>query len=302
MEILSENQLDNIKIYNLNYFKFLFSFSSNGFIRSRIKYLLIFILSFNSLKKLIQKHEPDYLIIHLITSLPLFLNLLFKFKTKFILRISGMPKLNIPRYLFWKFALKKVDKITFPTKETMNYFKKLNIVNENKLFLLYDPILDIKEINIKKKEKLNDQILNSKKYFISIGRLTKQKNFVFLIDFFKEIIFKNPKVNLVIIGEGEQKKYLSDLISKFNLNNNIHLLGYKENVFKYFYNSEAFILSSLWEDPGFVIVEAIACNKLVISSDCSSGPKEIISNDKGILFKSDTKTDFLKQFSKYLEL
>ena len=75
-------------------------FSSKGFIRSRLKYLIIFFYCFIPLKNFLDKKKPDFLIIHLVTSLPLMLNLIFRFKTKIILRISGKPKLNFLRYLF----------------------------------------------------------------------------------------------------------------------------------------------------------------------------------------------------------
>ena len=124
----------NLKFYSLNNIKRLFNFSSEGYIKSRIKYLMIFILSFNSLKKFILKKKPDYLIIHLVTSLPLFLNMIYNFDTKIILRISGKPKINKIRYLFWKIALRKVHKVTFPTFESLEYFKSLKIIDNKKLF------------------------------------------------------------------------------------------------------------------------------------------------------------------------
>lgn len=73
-------------------------------------------------------------------------------------------------------------------------------------------------------------------------------------------------------------------------------------MFTYLKKCEAFILSSLWEDPGFVIVEAMYSNSFVISSDCESGPKEIISNQRGILFKNNSKDDFIEKFSKFIQL
>ena len=83
----SINDLDKIKFYRLNYIKKLFAFSSEGFLKSRIKYIIIFFISFFSLKNFLYKYRPDYLIIHLVTSLPLFLNLIYKFDTQIILRI-----------------------------------------------------------------------------------------------------------------------------------------------------------------------------------------------------------------------
>ena len=295
------NQKKN-NFYSLSSLRFINKFSSLGFIKSRLKYILIFLLCFFPLKKFLSNEKPDFLIIHLITSLPLFLNLLFKFQTKFILRISGKPKLNFIRFFFWKIALKKIFKITFPTLETMNYFKSLNIVKEEKLSLLYDPIISINEINRDILDKDIDEKLKDKNFFLSIGRLTKQKNFGFLIDCFNELIKKDNSINLVIIGEGEDYIALKKKIDKHNLKKNIYLIGFKNNVFKYLKKCEAFILSSLWEDPGFVIVEAMYSNSFVISSDCESGPKEIISNDRGILFKNNSKDDFIEKFSKFIQL
>ena len=76
--------------------------------------------------------------------------MIYNFDTKIILRISGKPQMNLIRYLFWKIALRKIFKITFPTLESLEYFKDLKITDNKKLFLLYDPVFLIKDL-IKKK-------------------------------------------------------------------------------------------------------------------------------------------------------
>ena len=68
--------------------------------------MIIFILNFNLLRKLLLKEKPDFLIAHLIISLPLILFFFFKFETKLIIRISGTPKLNILRRFFGIFFQK----------------------------------------------------------------------------------------------------------------------------------------------------------------------------------------------------
>ena len=110
----------------------------------------MFILSINFYNKK-KKKKPDFLIIHLLTSLPLTLLILFNFNSKFILRISGLPKLNFFRKYLWKLAFKKIYCVTCPTESTRNYIKSLNIIDPNKLKLLYDPIIDTREYLIKKK-------------------------------------------------------------------------------------------------------------------------------------------------------
>ncbi len=303
IDTFGEWKMNNYFDQNKNYFfpltkfSFLNKFSSLGFLKSRIKYVLIFLLCFFPLKNFINKNKPDFIIIHLVTSLPLFLNLIYKFQTKFILRISGKPRLNFVRFFLWKISLKNIHKITFPTQETLNYFKSLNIADKKKFELLYDPILNVKEICKKKNEHSEDKIIDNEKFYLAIGRLTKQKNFNFLIECFNEILKTKKDIKLIIIGSGENKSSLETLITKYNLKNKIYLKGYNENVFKYLIKSKAFILSSLWEDPGFVIIEAMFSNTIVISSDCASGPKEILDKNRGVLFQSNNKRDFIEKFN-----
>ena len=85
-----------------------------------------------------------------------------------------------------------------------------------------------------------------------------------------------------------------------NLKNNIILLGYKENIFKYLKDARAFLLTSLWEDPGFVLVESAYCNIPIISSDCKNGPEEFLNYGKGgMLFKSNSKISFLSKIQEF---
>ena len=98
----------NINIINLNKIKLLDYLPKNGFIKSRISYIIIFFWNIIKLKNLINKDEPNFLIIHLMTSLPIFLTLFFNKKTKVILRISGLPKINLLRFLFWKIFAHKI--------------------------------------------------------------------------------------------------------------------------------------------------------------------------------------------------
>ena len=84
----------NAKLIDLSKFKFYKFLPQGGFYFSRITYIIIFLYSFIPLLNLVKKEKPDYLIVQLITSLPLFLKLIFNLKTKIILRISGYPKMN----------------------------------------------------------------------------------------------------------------------------------------------------------------------------------------------------------------
>ncbi len=286
-----------IKLNNKNYYKRL---PRGSYIKSRLSYLIIFFLNFNKLKKLINKKKPNFLIIHLMTVLPIFLTLFFKNNTKIILRISGLPKLNFLRYFFWKMFANKIYKVTCPTVGTYNYLLEKRIFDKKKLHVLYDPAILMKDYAKKKSKKIEVFDFDKKKIIVGIGRLTKQKNFVLLISAFKEILKKYPNYLLIILGEGEQKLELLKLTKDLNIENKVHLVGHQENVYKYLINADCFILTSLWEDPGFVILEAGLSNTTVISSNCPNGPKEILDQENnGYLFMNNNKNELIKKFDEF---
>ena len=97
------------------------------------------------------------------------------------------------------------------------------------------------------------------------------------------------------MGEGEDRPILDNMIKDYKLTSKAFLLGHQDNVFKYLKYSDCFILSSLWEDPGFVLIEAGAMNTNIIASNCPNGPQEIIC-DKDFLFNNDSVDDLLNKF------
>ena len=130
--------------------------------------------------------------------------------------------------------------------------------------------------------------------------MTNQKNQKFLIDGFS-LIKKYPYLKLLILGDGELNNYLKSYAKKLDLEKEVIFLGYKENVFKYYKNSICFILSSRWEDPGFVLIEAAATKIPLISSNCKNGPKEFINNDqRGYLYQNYSLKSFEKKFLEFM--
>jgi glycosyltransferase involved in cell wall biosynthesis len=296
---LIENQIKTINLTSFKYFKYL---PKNGFFMSRFSYVLIFLFSFIPLYKVIKKKNPDYFICHLITSLPMILAKLFNFHSKFILRISGLPKLNLFRKFYWKTCGNVFFKITSPTNATINHLQLIKIFDAKKIFLLRDPIINIQKIEKLKKQKI-DPYFEKNQFVVAIGRLTKQKNFKFLISCFQKLTNSQPNLKLVILGDGEEMQNLKRLIHTKNLENNIFLLGHLQNVFNYLSRAKLFILSSLWEDPGWVLLEAAASNTLILSSDCKNGPSEIIDNNNaGQLYKVDNEQDFINKFNQIMSL
>lgn len=301
LEELNKNNISVIKLYKKTNFH---KYKKIGFIRSRIAYFYIFLKAFYPLHKLIKQEKPTYLIIHLVTSLPLILFIFQNYQTKLILRISGLPKMTILRKFLWKIAAKKIYKITCPTDDTFRDLSKFDFLCD-KLTILKDPIINIEEI---KKLKLignkidskNDLIISRNDFFLSIGRFTKQKNFIFYLKCIPKILELNKNLYFVFIGHGDNEKLFFETAKNLKILHRLIIIKNTDNVHYFMSKAKCLVITSLWEDPGFVLVEAGYNNCQVISSDCPNGPKEIISDDAGYLFKSNNEKDLLEKVSEFL--
>ena len=145
-ELFSSSNIELIN-FGFNYFKYL---PKKGFLGSRFSYFVIIFTSIFPLIKLLKKEKPDFLVMHLITLLPLLLTKFFYRSTNFILRISGYPKLNLFRKFFWKLSSNRIFKITCPSVDLIHQLNDKNIFLKQKICFLPDPILNIKDF-VKKK-------------------------------------------------------------------------------------------------------------------------------------------------------
>jgi glycosyltransferase involved in cell wall biosynthesis len=107
---------------------------------------------------------------------------------------------------------------------------------------------------------------------------------------------KNLKFEAVLIGKVILKDNLKRYIKENNLKNNIKILNFVENPYKIIRQTDIFVLSSRYEGLPNVLLEALVLNKFVISSDCPTGPKEILLNGKGgLIFKTGNYKDLAKK-------
>ena len=296
-DILNQYKISVLKLSNLNLRKYL---PVTGYLKSRIFNLIILFTKYIPLKRLLKKEKPDFFLMHLITVVPLIILFFSKEKTKFILRISGLPKLNFLRKILWRIISKKIFLVTCPSNQTKNDLLRLNIFPKDKLKVLYDPIIEVKEIS-KKLEKDIPEKLKNKKYFLNIGRLTEQKNQILLVKTFQKILKKNQDLYLYIIGEGEEKNKLQSYIKLNNIQNNIYFLGQIDNVYPFIKNSLAIVSTSIWEDPGAVMIESSFCGKPVIVSNCPNGPEEFLLNGEGgYLFLNNSFEDLESKMFAFL--
>lgn len=114
---------------------------------------------------------------------------------------------------------------------------------------------------------------------LGVGRLVSQKDFPTLIRAFARVRQERP-ARLMILGEGEDRAQLEALVRSLNLEADVALPGFAENPYAYMAQASVFVLSSIFEGFGNVVAEALAAGTPVVSTDCESGPAEILENGR----------------------
>ncbi|MBD7970572.1 glycosyltransferase [Paenibacillus gallinarum] len=151
-------------------------------------------------------------------------------------------------------------------------------INRDKIKVVYNPynVDEISSLSQYELEPRYKDFFTGENTVISIGRLSHQKGYWHLIKAFKLVNEDLPSSKLVIIGQGPQEEKIKSLIDEYELCDSVLLLGYQSNPFKYIKNSDLYVMTSLFEGFPNALVEAMACKKPVISTDCRSGPREIL--------------------------
>ena len=204
---------------------------------------------------------------------------------KVIVRSNSAPfgwSKNPFKKKLYKFFLKKADDIMVNSLEFKKDMKREFNVDSS---CIYNP-LNTKEI-LKLSKKRTKKNFNKKKNLkiLNIGRFTEQKD---QITFIKSLKIIQNRINFeaIIVGKGILKDKLKENIIKLNLSKNVKLVNFLKNPYPTINQSDLIVLTSRYEGLPNVLLEGIVLKKFIISSDCRTGPREILNNGRGgFLFK-----------------
>jgi len=217
------------------------------------------------------------------------------FLGKIIIRANSSPSgwsNSYYKMLIYRIFFKLSDKIIVNSNELKKEFLKYFLV---KTIVIYNP-LDISIIKKSVKKKLKDNFFKKNSInLITVGRFVNQKNHFLILKAIK--ILKNTlPIKLLIMGQGKLLHQYKKFISKNNLKNDILIINYQNNPYNYIKNANIFILSSIYEGLPNVLLEAQYLKKIIISSNCPTGTREILLNGKaGFLFKNNNLKDLCKK-------
>lgn len=171
-----------------------------------------------------------------------------------------------------RYAYNKADKVLTNSKLSAADLQT-NFAVKKPISVVYNPL------NIQKVEQLAQEPLqldhSNDFYFVATGNFRIEKNFPLLLKAFSTL--KDLPVKLLLVGGGKMEATLKDLANELGINEKVIFAGYQQNPYRYMAAGNCFVLSSFTEGFPNVLLEALACGKTVVSTDCKSGPREILA-------------------------
>ena len=209
---------------------------------------------------------------------------------KIIIRLNTSPYKYIDNFIkkkIFSFFYKKSDYVICNSIAFKTELKKL--LNVNAIFI--NNLVNINKVKKLSSYKVKDNFFKNFKgiKILSVGRLTDQKNYFLALNVIKQI-YKKFNLRYLILGSGYLKHKMKIFIKKNNLSKVIKLVDYQKNPYSYIKNSNIILLTSKYEGMPNILIETILLKKFFISSDCPTGPREIIKifKNHGVLFKNNS--------------
>lgn len=184
---------------------------------------------------------------------------------------------------------KRFDKVVCVSQSVKQSFEKL-FGKDAETIVLYNvndesEILERAEVKIPVLSKRK----NTGRLFVAVGRLTWQKGFDRLIECCKQLKNENYCFELWILGEGEERSHLEEMIQKYHLNDCVSLTGFISNPYPYIKNADVLVCSSRYEGISTVITEGLILGKAIVTTDCT-GMQELLGNSEyGLVTEESTE-------------
>jgi glycosyltransferase involved in cell wall biosynthesis len=192
----------------------------------------------------------------------------------FLEMVSWRQKLALRSYAL-------ADRIAACSVGAAKSFAEIFRIPEHRIGTIYNGIpLDVVRKNAD--ERLPDHLsaLFDQPTVVMVGRLDEQKGYPYLIDAHARLINEGLQHNLVVVGEGGLKPMLEAQVASLGVAGSVHFVGFQSNPHRFIKRATVFALPSIFEGFGLVIAEALACGTPVVSTDCPSGPAEILADGK----------------------
>ncbi len=213
------------------------------------------------------------------------------------MKLTGLKKFVFNRLVNWTYC--SADQVVCVSNGVLEDFKQYYHYAEDNLSTIYNPVIDSSYLQKLKAPVQHRFFSQDHQVVLAVGRLTEAKNFGLLIRAFYELHQMHPETRLIILGEGELRAEFEALIRDLKVIDVVDLPGFDPNPYAYFKYVSLFVLSSNWEGLPGVLIQALASKVKVVSTNCPSGPMEILDNAKfGLLVECNDQTGLTQAMQK----
>ncbi|WP_270682274.1 glycosyltransferase [Aeromonas sp. QDB51] len=244
-----------------------------------------FIKAYWQARQLIKQFKPDVVHSHMVHA-NIFTRLLriSTYMRKLICTAHSSNEGGRGRMLAYRVTDGLCDLSTNVSQEAVDAFIAQGAVAKGRMLAMHNGIDTLRFIfNPASRASLRAQLklTDNTPLILAVGRLTEAKDYPNLLTAFNQLPSELNHVQLAIIGIGEEQANIETFAAQLGLTTRVHFLGLQRNVHEWMSAADIFVLSSAWEGFGLVVAEAMACQRVVVATDCG-GVKEVVG-ECGIL-------------------
>jgi glycosyltransferase involved in cell wall biosynthesis len=248
------------------------------------------------LHKYMRKHKPNIIVTALMNDWVLAMKLIMGYSAKVIIseRIAfseffgKQPGFMVKSTVFLSHKLyPHADRIVGVSRGVSEDLLKIGLARNDQIRTIYNSVVNDQFFRMLEEKPSMPLLHGEIPNFIAVGRLAYQKNYPVLLNAFA-LVRKNRPCRLIIMGEGLLRSSMERQVKSLGLQNDVLMPGFIGNPFPYMSGADCFVLASKFEGLPGVLIQALACGVMPVSTDCPSGPAEILENGKyGILVPVD---------------
>ena len=252
---------------------------------NRLRNLLIPLIRF------LRREKPDALLVAMwpLTTFAIWAVKLSRTTTRVVVSDHGILSLSplaqgilgsTPMRITMRLSYPWADAVVGVSKGVVKDVASLAGLESKKLFTIYNPAARGRVPKVISTAPALKSWLNANQRVITVGSLKAVKDHSTLLDGFSRVVADNSEAKLLILGEGSLRTRLDKQVAELGLVDNVLMPGFVQDPYPYYLAADLFVLSSQNEGFGNVIVEAMECGLPIVSTDCESGPREILKDGR----------------------
>ncbi|MCZ6868506.1 MAG: glycosyltransferase, partial [Gammaproteobacteria bacterium] len=226
----------------------------------------------------LRRERPDFLVARMQTMASIIAKGLSRNDTKLVLSMAGMPRSSGYRNFLWPRLYPRADAFVAPAESVAAVAAERANMDSDRFDVIPNPVISERVLSLSE-EPVDHAWFGDPGHplVIAVGRLTRQKDFPTLVRAMARVREKVPARLLIVgEGEGEHRGLIDGLTTELGLHDAVQLHGFDPNPYKYMRAADLFVMSSEWEGPGHVLIEAQALGTPAVSTDCPAGPRDTL--------------------------